>query len=189
MSYSNQNYLDQMSHFVTVIPQKYMDALLSLNGKLENKNIIWTVSGDLAERMRLVRVEVDCIEIVTSKEGAEQIFQEVQEYKPRKLGIQTRRLQRDADICKEVFPVYVRSYSFEFNINDVTVKVQGDLQFKVGNWEWGEVFDFNPEYINVTGKTIAVIPLSIQYEFYQSLGWTDRAVKIFQVIKKPSSAK
>jgi hypothetical protein len=85
-------------------------------------------------------------------------------------------------ISGEELPVYTRSYYFEFNMKDVTVKVQGDLQFKVGNWDWGEVFDFDPEYVNVTGKKIALTPLRIQYDFYQMLGWNDRAEKLAQII-------
>lgn len=188
MSYTNQDFLEQLSHFLTIIPQKYVDTLLTLHEKLDDKKIKWIVSGDLAERLRLVKVDPDCIEIVTSKDGAEQIFQAVQEFKPQKVNVQTRRLQRDAVVGKEKFPVYVRSYYFEFNVKGVNVKVQGDLQFKVGVWDWGDIFDFNPEYVYVTGKKIAVTPLPIQYEFYQTLGWMDRAEKI-AIIKKPLVAK
>ncbi len=160
MSNTNQDFLDQLSHFLTIIPQKYVDALLTLHEKLDAKKIKWIVSGDLAERLRLVKVDPDCIEIVTSKDGAEQIFQAVQEFKPQAVSVQTQRLPRDAVIGKENFPVYNRSYYFEFNLNGVTVKVQGDLQFKVGSWDWGDVFDFDPEYVYVTGKKTAVTPLA-----------------------------
>ena len=50
----------------------------------------------------------------------------------------------------------------------MTVKVEGDLQFKVGDWDWGEVFDFAPEYVYVTGKKIAVTPLTINAELYNT---------------------
>lgn len=189
MSYTNQEFLDQLSHILTIISQKYVEALLTLHDKLEDKKIKWIVSGDLAERLRLVKVDPDYIEIVTSRDGAEQIFQAVQEYKPRKVSFQTQRLPRDAVVGSEKYPVYARSYYFEFSMNGVNVKVEGDLQFKVGDWEWGEVFDFNPEYVYVTGKKIAVTPLLIQYEFYQTLGWSDRAEKIAQIIKKPHREK
>ena len=189
MSYTNQDFLDQLSHILTIIPQKYVDALLTLHDKLDDKKIRWIVSGDLAERLRLVKVDPDFIEIVSSRDGAEQIFQAVQEFEPQKVSFQTQRLSRDAVVGSEKYPVYARSHYFEFSINSVNVKVEGDLQFKVGDWEWGEIFDFNPEYVYVTGKKIAVTPLLIQYEFYQTLGCSDRAEKIAQIIKKPPSAK
>ena len=185
MNVTSQDFLNQMSRFLTVIPQKYVKTLLILHDKLGDKNIRWIVSGDLSERLRLVKVDPDCIEIVTSKDGVEQIFCAVQEFNPEKVSVQTRQLARKVVAGGEEYPVFARSHYFEFNVNDITVKVQGDLQFKVGKWEWGEVFDFNPEYIYVTGKKIAVVPLKIQYEFYQTLGWMDRAEKIVEIIKKP----
>jgi hypothetical protein len=181
MSPTNQDYLDQLSHFLTVIPQKYVDALLTLHEKLDGEKIKWVVNGDLAERLRLVKVDPECIEIVTSKEGAEKIYHAVQEFLLQKNSLKTQRLQRDAVVGKEEYPVYAKSYYFEFNLNGVSVKVEGDLQFKVGEWDWGEVFDFNPEYVYVTGKKIAVTPLQIQLELYQTLGWMDRAENISKV--------
>ena len=185
MSYTNKDILNQLSLFLTIIPQQYVDALLTLHAKLEDKKVKWIVSGDLAECLRTVKVEPDCIEIVTSKVDAEQIYQAVQEFKPQEISVQTQRLPRNAVIEGEEYPICARSYYFEFNVNGVNVKVQGDLQFKVGNWDWGDVFDFIPDYVYVTGKKTAVTPLPIQYELYQNLGWIDRAEKIKQVIKKP----
>ncbi len=183
MSNRNQGFLDHLSSVITIIPQKYVDALLVLHSKLDDKETKWVVSGDLAECLRLVKVDPDCIEIVTSQRGAEQIFEAVQEFVLQKISIQTRRLPRDAVVGEEKLPVYARSHYFEFKIKDVTVKVQGDLQFKVGEWDWGEVFDFDPEYVYVAGKKTAVTPFPIQYELYQMLGWADRAEKIAAILK------
>ncbi len=189
MSYTNKDVLNQLSQFLTVIPQQYVEALLTLHDKLEDKKVKWIVSGDLAESLRTVKVEPECIEIVTSKIGAKQIFQAVQEFKPQKVSVQTQRLPRNALIEGEEYPVYAKSHYFEFNVNEIKVKVQGNLQFKVGEWNWGDVFDFDPEYVYVTGKKTAVTPLPIKYELYQYLGWIDRAEKIKQVIKKPLLAR
>jgi hypothetical protein len=187
MNKTNQDYLSQLSSFLTIIPQKYVDALLILHSKLDNKNIKWVVSGDLAQRLRLVKVDPDFVEVVTSKDAAEKINQAVQEFKPQKVKVQTKELSRNALIGGKEFPVYSRSYCFEFIVKDVTVKVEGDLQFKVDKWDWGDVFDFEPEYVYVTGKKIAVTPLAILYELYQVLGWVDRAEKIAQIIKPHAS--
>jgi hypothetical protein len=183
MSNRNQDFLDQLSSVVTVIPLKYVDTLLILHGKLDEKKIKWVVSGDLAERLRLVKVNPDCIEIVTSKAGAEQIFEAVQEFMPQKIIVQTKRFPNDAVVGEKTFPVYAQSHYFQVYIQNVLVKVQGDLQFKVGEWDWGEVFDFDPEYVYVAGKKTAVTPLPIQYALYQMLGWADRAEKIAAILK------
>ncbi len=183
MSKTNQEFLAQVSRFLTFIPQEYIEALLTLQSKLDGKEIKWVVNGDLAERLRLVKVDPDCIEIVASKDGVEKIFENLKEFNPQPVKFQTQQLTRNAVIAGKEFPVFHRSYYFDFKIKTVTIKVHGDLQFKVDNWEWGEVFDFNPEYVYVTGKKIAVTPLTIQYEFYQMLNWVDRAEKINQITK------
>ena len=185
MNYTNKEALNQLSQVLTITPQQYVNALLTLHDKLDDKKVKWIVSGDLAERLRTVKVEPDCIEIVTSKVDAEKICLAVQEFKPQKISVQTQQLPRNVVIEKKEYPVYARSHYFEFNVNGVNVKVEGDLQFKVGDWDWGDIFDFIPEYVYVAGKKTAVTPLPIQFELYQTLGWTDRAEKISQVIKKP----
>lgn len=65
------------------------------------------------------------------------------------------------------------------------VKVHGDLQFKVDDWDWGDVLEFDPEYVYVVGAKIALVPLSVKSELYQNLGWIDRVEKIKQAISPP----
>ena len=69
----------QLNPFLIIIPPQYVSALLKLHEKFEGKNIDWALSGDLGEAINGVRLEPDCIEIVTSKDGAEQIQQSVEE--------------------------------------------------------------------------------------------------------------
>lgn len=71
----------------------------------------------------------------------------------------------------------------DFNLDAVRVKVHGDLQFKVGSWDWGDKLEFTPDYVYVTGKKTAVVPLPFKYELYRSLGWADRAEKIRRAIE------
>lgn len=186
MSYTNKDILNQLSQFLTIIPQQYVDALLTLHDKLGDKKTKWVVSGNLSECLRTVKVEPDCIEIVTSKEDAEKICQAIGESDPTQIVYQTQQLPRNAWIGEKEYPVYIRSYYFEFNIDKVNVKVHGDLQFKVGSWDWGDTFIFNPDYVYVTGKKTAVVPLLVKYELYQSLGWADRAEKVRIAIKNRS---
>ena len=98
--------------------------------------------------------------------------------------MQTQQLERNALAEGKEYPVYVRSYYFDFSLNNVLVKVQGDLQFKVADWDWGEIYDFEPEYVYVVGKKIAVTPLAVKHQLYESLGWIDRAEKIEQTLQK-----
>lgn len=169
---------------ITVIPLKYIKSLLVLNNILKDKKIEWALSGDFGEILRTVHVEPNCIEIVTSKEETEQIRQAVQEYAPQEIKQQTERLSRNATIAGKEFPVHIRSHFFEFNINTIKIKVFGDLQYQIANWGWGDKVKFEPDYVYVEGRKMAVMPLEVKYELYLGLGWMDRAEKIWRVLAR-----
>jgi hypothetical protein len=189
MSYSDKLFWKQLDQIVSVIPKPYVDALLALHEKLDKKNLKWIVDGDLSECMQVVQIVPDSIEVVTSKDDAQQFFQAVQEFNPSLISLQTRRLQRNAVVDGKEYPVYVRSFFFDFTLNNVLVKVQGDLQFKVADWDWGEIYTFEPEYVNIVGKRIAVTPLEIRLQLYQNLGWKDRSEKIEPIAQKIKALK
>jgi hypothetical protein len=168
----------KLNPLVAIVSPQYISALLKIHEKLEGKNIDWAVSGDLAEALKAVRVEPDCIEIVTSKNGAEQIYSAVSELSPQKVEYRIQQLQRNALIEEKEYPIYTRSYYFEFEVDGIKVKVHGDLQFKVGEWDWGDKFEFTPGSVYIVNKKTSLVPLYTKYELYQSLGWADRAEKI-----------
>jgi hypothetical protein len=174
----------QLSNVLTVVDKTYVETLLQLHRKLARRGIEWTLSGDFGEALKTVQVTPDCFEIVTSRRGAAQIFLAVQDCNPTGVYFQTHKLSRNALLDGKEYPVSVRSYYFEFTINGVKVKVYGDMQLRVGVREWGGKFDFTPEHVYVMGEKTAVVPLSVRYEIYQQLGWTDRAEKILQVLLK-----
>jgi hypothetical protein len=172
---------EHINPLLIIIPPQYVSALLKLHEKLDGKNIEWALSGNLGEALRIVRVEPDCIEIVTSKDAAQQIRDAVTEFKPQPIAHLVQQLPRNASNQGKEYPVYVRSHYFEFDIEGIKVKVHGDLQFKVNDWDWGDSFQFNPDIVYVVGKKTSVVPLSVKYQLYQSLGWMDRVEKISKV--------
>lgn len=173
-----------MNPLVTVTPLKYIDALLILNGELKDKGIEWALGGDLGEALRTVHVEPDCIEVITSKEGAQNIHQAVKEHQPQEVEERTETLPRAAFIFGKEYPVKTRCSFFEFKINSVSVKVYGDLRYQIADWEWGDKIEFNPDYIYVISQKIPVTPLIVKYELYMGLGWKDRTEKIWQVLAR-----
>jgi hypothetical protein len=164
-----------------IVPPTYISALLKLHEKLDGKNIEWALSGKLGEALRTVRVEPDCIEIVASKDVAYQIHVAVAEFNVQPIAYLVQQLPRNASIKGIEYPVYLRSYYFEFDIDTVKVIVYGDLQYKVGNWDWGDTFQFNPDTVYVVGKKTSVVPLTVKHELYTSLGWVDKAENINKV--------
>jgi hypothetical protein len=182
---SNQEILNKLYEVLFIVPTKYVNAISSLHQRFESKNINWIVNGDLAEALKTVKVEPDCIEIVCTKHDAEKIFQVVKDLNPSPINYQNRQLSRNAVVDGKEFPIYVRSYYFDFNLESVLVKVQGDMQFKVGDWEWGDIYIFPPDCVHIVGKKTSVTPLTIKAELYQYFGWTDRFEKVKVVIQKP----
>lgn len=188
MSEANKSALRYVTPVLSVTPRPFVEAILSINDRLGD-GIKWIIEGDLAESLRTVNIEPECLEIVTSKEDAIKIFQAFQHLNPMQITLQIQRLPRNAKLGQNEYPIYIRNYYFDFESNGVLVKVRGDLQYKVGDWDWGDILDFAPEYVYVVGKKIAVVPLSIAYQLYQFIGWTDRAEKISRVVQRRMHAR
>jgi hypothetical protein len=175
---------NQLNNVLSFVDPAYIEVLLTIHNTLENEQIEWALGGEIAEALQTVQVEPDCIEIVTGKEGAEKIFSVVKQYNPKTMEFQTNKLTRNAIINGIEHPIYVRSYYFDFFINCVKIKVHGDMQYKINDWDWGDKLEFTPEYVNVTGVRIAVVPLEVKQEIYKNLGWTDKLEKIEPKIKR-----
>jgi hypothetical protein len=172
-----------LNPLLIVIPPSYVKAILKLHEKLEGKKVEWALSGNLGEALRTVRVEPDCIEIVTSKDGAQQIHDAVDDFNPSEITQTVQELPRKTSFQGKDYPVYSRSHYFEFGIDDIPVRVHGDLQFRVNDWEWGDILQFEPESMYIVNRKTNIVPLQIKYEIYQSLGWTDKAENIKKVFQ------
>lgn len=172
------------NRIVTVIPMEYLKAISVLYKLLEDKKVQWSITGNLGEVLSTVHVEPDCIEVITSKESIGEIHQAVQVYGPTEIEYRTEALPRSALIDEKEYSVKMRSFFFEFNINDIKTKVYSDLQYQIANWDWGDKIEFTPDYILVVGERIAVVPLELKLNLYLGLGWVDRAAKIREVIDR-----
>jgi len=178
---------EQLNQVLAMVEPSYVDALLMLHKKLTNEHVEWALSGDLAEAITTVQVNPDCIEIVTSKKGATQIFLAFKGLNPKGIFFETQKLGRKAVVNAQEYPAFVRSHYFEFVLGGIKVKVYGDLQYRINDWDWGDTIQFAPEHVYVVGTKTAIVPLQVKYEIYQALGWVDRAEKIGQVLaRRPS---
>ncbi len=175
---------EQLSHVLAVIEPAYVDAILMLHKRLDKDHVTWAVGGDLGEALKTVQAQPDCLEIVTDRNGAAQIFLAFKGVVRKGVYFQTQRLNRNAMLGGKEYPVYARSYYFDFTICGVKVKVHGNLQYRVSDWEWGDKLEFTPEYVSVTGTRTAIVPLQVKYDIYQGLGWTDRAEKVSQILNR-----
>ena len=175
---------NQLNNILSFVDPVYIDVLLKIHNTLENEQIEWALGGEIGEALQTVQVEPDCIEIVTSKEGAEKIFLKVKQFSPRSITLQTNTLARNANIEGIEHQIYVRSYYFDFFLDCVKIKVHGDMQYKINDWDWGDKLEFTPEYVNVTGVKVAVVPLEVTQEIYKNIGWADKLQKIEPIVKR-----
>ncbi len=174
----------QLSNVVGFINPIFIRALLQLHDKLSEEDVEWAVGGKLGEALRVVQVEPDSIDAVTTENGANQILRAIQGANANNLTMRLQRLPRDALINENYYSVYIRSYSFEFSLGKVGVKVYGDVQVKVDDWEWGDKLEFTPEYVYVAGVKFGLVPLQLKLDIYNALGWVDSAEKIRRVLQR-----
>src|ERR1700690_2750978 len=102
----NDKLRNRFNKFVSFVDTAYIEALISLQKNLENKHVEWALGGDLAEALETIQVEPDCIEIVTSKEGAQQIYLATEQYDPQQIEFLTIKLDRNAVINGLQEPIY-----------------------------------------------------------------------------------
>lgn len=180
----NSNELFQkLEGVVSVIPQQYVEAILFLHQKWDSLGVEWIINGKLAEVLRIVNTMPDCIEVVCSKADEERLFEATKDLNPTPLSIQITQLP-NAVYEGNQYPVYTKSHYFEFTAKGIPVKVHGDLQFKVNDWEWGDTFEVEPEYVSVVGSKTAVTPLPILYQLYSDLGWAEPMQRLQRVLQR-----
>lgn len=180
---SNQELLAKLTKVISLIPPKYVDALLLLHKKWDGTGVEWVVHGALAEALRTVNTEPKSIEIVCDAAGIEQLFEAVEALNPQAVHIEITQLP-NATHGGNQYPVYARSRYFQFTVGDIPVEVYGGLQYRVADWEWGDVFEVKPEYVSVVGKLTAVTPLSVLFELYRDLGWAEEVQRIQHVLQR-----
>jgi len=180
---ANEQAMKQFKHVISFLPKPFFKAVLTLYEKLDDK-FKWIINGDLAENLQVIQIEPKSIEILTTHVEIDNIHKALQEFNPSPIEHKTIQLSRTFEVNEKQIPVFTKGYFFEFALNGILVTVQGDLQYKVGNWDWGEIFDFDPQFVNVVGRKIPVTPIQIAYDLYQTLGWKDKVGKIEPILEK-----
>jgi len=191
-----------------VLPQPLLKAMVKLAGTLKGLDEMWVIGGNAGELALGVGVTPDHLDILTTKKGCDAICalfsklqsppaatpvvatgdataspQTVPEKSPPPASsivptATSTKVEREAEIDGKKYPVYVWSHYAEFKLDGVQVKVYGDLQIKVGEWEWGTPLIFEPSNVNIVGATLPIFPLRLKSELYLGLGWMDRVEKI-----------
>jgi hypothetical protein len=159
---------------VAFLTQPLLKTVIMLGGALKDVNAKWAIGGDAGEIIKGVNVKTDYLEILTTKEGCDEISAKLSEYLSLEPAVREKKLSKEADVDAKMYPVYVKSHYAELTINKVKVEIYGDEQIKVGEWDWGDPLDFEPDYSYIVGEKVPIVPLRLKSELDLGLGWLDR---------------
>jgi len=167
-----------------VLAKPLLNATIRISHLLRGCSAKWALGGDIAEILLGVNVQPDDITILTTTEGCDEISSRLAIFQVEAPKVTERTLERSAEINARPFPVRIRSRAARFNVDGQILNVHGDLQIKVGDWEWGDTLYYNPEYVYVVNEKVPVVPLQLKTELYMGLGWVDRVRKINEAMAK-----
>jgi len=182
-----------LPHFESRIPKPeelvtltkpLLDATIMIGKTLTNCTNKWAIGGDVGEVISGVNVQPSQIAILTTREGCDEITRNLAKYQIEPPRTVERELERDAKIDLKLLKIWIKSYTARFDVQGSQLDVHGDLQIKVGDWEWGDPLDFEPDYVYVVGVKVPTVPLKVKSELYTGLGWMDRASKIHEAVMR-----
>lgn len=159
---------------VTVLPLNLLKVVMWFGEQMMDLNDKWGVGGDAGEIIKGVHRKTDHIEILTTKAGCDAICKLLPDYLTVPPSEREIKSQRDADVNGQMYPVFFRSHYAELTYNNVRIEIHGDEQIKVGEWDWGDPLDFEPDYTTMVRLRIPVVPLRLKQELDLGLGWLDR---------------
>ena len=168
---------------IALLPQPLLKAVMTIGEPLKNMQAKWGIGGDAGEVMKGVNIQhVDKLEIITTKDGCEEICEVLGQYVTLKPAPMERKVDREADIDGKMLPVFIRSHYAELMVDGAKVEVHGDEQIKVAEWDWGDPLDFEPDYAYVVGVKVPMVPLRLKSELALGLGWLDRVELISDAV-------
>jgi hypothetical protein len=169
------------------VPANLLACVVEIAPKMKKTGAWWALGGDLSENMSGVFVRPRGVEILTNAAGVEKISSALSSYKLSPIEVRETRLDRDAELDLKKYPILVRSRYTEFTLNGTKVAVDGDYQMKVGEWDWGDPLFFDPDFVNIAGLRVPVMPTSLKTDLYITLGWNDRARLISEAFTRAHS--
>jgi hypothetical protein len=169
---------------LVVLSKPLLDATITIGNALKDCTNTWALAGDVAEVISGVNVQADQIAIITNRKGCDEIAGKLARYQVEPPRIVDKELERDAKVDSKPYKIRIKSYACPFDVEGSRLNVHGDLQIKVGDWDWGDPLDVQPDFIYVVGVKVPIVPLEMKSELYTGLGWTDRAMKIHEAVKR-----
>jgi hypothetical protein len=163
---------------LVVLDKSLLEATIEAGNLLKGCQAKWALAGDIGEILNGVNVQPDHLTILTNVVGCEEISKKLEGFQVEASRQVETQIKRNAEVEPKPLPIIIKSYRSQFNIKGQRLDVHGDLRIKVGDWDWGDQFDCEPEYVYVVGVKVPVVPLELKTQLYRGLGWYDRVSKI-----------
>ena len=163
---------------LVVLDKPLLEATIEVGNLLKDCKAKWALGGDIGEILNGVNVQPDHITILTNVVGCEEISTKLKGFQVEASKLVETQIKRNAEIEPKPLPIMIKSYTSRFDLNGQRLYVHGDLRIKVGDWDWGDPLDYEPEYVYVVGVKVPVVPLELKTRLYRGLGWYDRVSKI-----------
>lgn len=182
MSYTNPGSPVPKPEDIYILSPSFIKCIREVAPKIQKTGVWWAIGGDLSEMMGGVSIAPKAIEILTTAEGVQKIFEALVEYGPIPVALWETKLEREAEISSKKYPVRVRSQRTTLTLHGVEVIIHGDYQMGVGTWDWGDPLYFKAPMVNVVETRVPAMPIRLSSELYLTLGWSDRVKLISAAI-------
>lgn len=161
-----------------VLDKPLLEATIQVGSLLKDCQAKWALAGDIGEILNGVNVRPDHLTILTNAAGCEEISEKLRRFQVEASRQVETQIKRGAEVGPRTLPITIKSLKSRFEMNSQRLDVHGDLRIKVGDWDWGDPLDYDPEDVYVVGVKVPVLPLELKTELYRGLGWYDRVSKI-----------
>jgi hypothetical protein len=163
---------------LVVLDKPLLEATIEVGNLLKDCQAKWALAGDIGEILNGVNVQPDHLTILTNAAGCEEIGKKLERFQVEASRHVETQIRRNAEVEPKPLPIIIKSYRSQFNLDGQRLDVHGDMRIKVGDWDWGDPLDYEPEYVYVVGVKVPVVPLELKLRLYRGLGWYDRVSKI-----------
>jgi hypothetical protein len=173
----SKRYLAEQGYtaFLAIMVNDYLKVLKEIVNRLEDKPIIWVLTGSLGMALQGVPIQVHDIDIQTDKDGAYEIERCFAEY-----VVEPVRYSESERIC---------SHFGVLEIDDIKVEIMGNIQKRLGDWGWEKPVkvEHYRRWVEVGGMRVPVLSLEYEYQAYRRLGRDEKAEILQSWLQKGTS--
>jgi len=148
------------------IPPGHVRALDEIRRRLQDKGILWAVTGSVGLAMQGMDAEVHDLDLQTDAAGAYAIERCLSEF-----------VTRPVRFCEAA---RIRSHLGALSVHGILVEIMGDVQKRTedGTWEEPPDLQLRTQWVQAFGMQLPVMSLEWEQQAYLKLGRAEKAQRI-----------